>query len=69
LVASVASSDDVNNTKARKQPEPLPIELYPAGKCIHLYRDGVGISGCIVPNTFFNQIDVSRTMISGESLV
>jgi Lipase (class 3) len=64
LVTSVAPDFSTD----RKKPEPLPIELFPAGKCIHLYRDGVGISGCVVPNTFFNQIDVSRTMVSGTSL-
>jgi hypothetical protein len=39
------------------------IELYPPGKCVHMYRDGIGISMVEVPCTFFNEIDVARTMI------
>ena len=37
--------------------------LYPPGKCIHFYRDGVAVSGALTPATSFNEIDVSRTMI------
>ena len=37
--------------------------LYPAGKCIHFYRDGFGISGSEVPCTFFSEIDLSRRLI------
>jgi hypothetical protein len=43
--------------------ERIKPELYPPGRCVHLYRDGSGISGNIVPNVFFSEIDVSRTMI------
>ena len=39
------------------------VELFPPGKCIHLYRDGVGIAGSFVPNTFFSEIDVTRRMV------
>ena len=45
--------------------ERLEIELFPPGKLIHFYRDGVGLSGCVVPNTFFTEIDVSRSMVAG----
>ena len=38
--------------------------LFPPGKCIHFYRDGFGVSGRYVPNTFFREIDVTRRMIS-----
>lgn len=38
--------------------------LYPPGSCVHFYRDGVSISGSYVPCNFFNEIDVSRTMIN-----
>lgn len=37
--------------------------LYPPGKCAHFYRDGRGISGSFVPNTFFDEIEVSRRML------
>jgi hypothetical protein len=43
----------------------LPIELYPPGKVLHFYNDGKGISASFVPNTFFNEIDVTRRMIDG----
>lgn len=39
------------------------LELFPPGKCIHLYRDGIGISAVEVPCTFFNELDVTRTMV------
>jgi hypothetical protein len=37
--------------------------LFPPGKCIHFYRDGYGISGSVVPCTFFGEIDISRRMV------
>lgn len=45
--------------------ERLPVELFPPGKCLHFYNDGKGISANFVPNTFFNEIDVTRRMIDG----
>ena len=39
------------------------VELFPPGKCIHIYRDGVGFSGTYVPNSFFSEIDVTRRML------
>ncbi|KAL9179224.1 hypothetical protein ACHAXT_008514 [Thalassiosira profunda] len=45
---------------SEKKMEPV---LFPPGKCVHFWRDGSGISGTYVPCTFFNEIDVSRTMI------
>jgi hypothetical protein len=50
--------------KDRTEPRMIP-ELYPPGQCIHLYRDGCGMTGCYVPNTFFSEIDISRRMIDG----
>ena len=41
----------------------MEVELYPPGKIVHFYRDGSGISGSIVPCTFFNQLDVKRRMV------
>jgi hypothetical protein len=37
--------------------------LYPPGKCIHLFRDGVGVSATYVSCDFFNELDVTRTMV------
>ena len=42
----------------------LEIVLHPPGSCVHFYRDGVGISGSYVPCEFFNEIDISRTMVN-----
>lgn len=58
---SKALDDDFEKYKVDY--DPLEVVLYPPGKCIHLYRDGTGISGAYVPCTFFNEIDVNRTMI------
>lgn len=37
--------------------------LFPPGTCIHFYRDGSGITGSQPPCTFFDDIDVVRTMV------
>ena len=56
----------LQNTILKDRPEPRMIpELYPPGQCIHLYRDGSGMTGSYVPNTFFSEIDISRRMIDG----
>lgn len=55
-----------NRTFLKERPERLEPEVYPPGKCIHFYRDGSGISGHYVPNTFFSEIDVTRRMIDGK---
>ena len=56
----------LENTILKGRPEPRMIpELYPPGRCIHLYRDGCGMTGCYVPNIFFSEIDISRRMIDG----
>jgi Lipase (class 3) len=61
LLASFLNDTIVEGTKER-----LEVELFPPGKCVHLYRDGVGFSGCHVPNTFCSEIHVSRRMIDGK---
>ena len=43
--------------------ERITPQLFPPGQCIHFYRDGFSISGTYSPCTFFQSIDVSRTMI------
>lgn len=45
-------------TASRKEPI-----LFPPGRCIHFYRDGVGFSANYVPNSFFSEIDVTRRML------
>ncbi|GAX14570.1 hypothetical protein FisN_6Lh348 [Fistulifera solaris] len=42
-------------------------EIFVPGQVIHIYRDGVGMAGCYVPNTFFSEIDVTRRMAEGRS--
>jgi len=37
--------------------------LIPPGKCIHFYRDGSGFSGRHTPCSFFDSVEISRTMI------
>jgi hypothetical protein len=39
------------------------VQLWPPGRCIHFYRDGVGVSVVQTPCTLFNEFDVSRTML------
>ena len=53
----------------------LDVELYPPGKCIHIYRTDPGHeqqemphrSTCYVPNWFYSKIDVNKHMIDGMS--
>jgi hypothetical protein len=42
--------------------------LFPPGRCIHIYRDGSGVSGCVSPCTFFGEIDMSRRMIQDHKI-
>jgi hypothetical protein len=46
----------------------VEVVLFPPGKCVHFYRDGINFSACYVPNTFFSEIDVSRRMIDGKDM-
>jgi Lipase (class 3) len=56
-----SSRQDPPSSKDRVTPE-----LYPPGRCIHFYADGIGTSAAVVPNDFFKEIDVSRRMIEGK---
>ena len=51
-------TDIENFTKERST-----VQLFPPGTCIHLYRDGVGVTACYTPCDFFSEFDVSRTMV------
>mmetsp|Transcript_26370 Transcript_26370/g.39952 ORF Transcript_26370/g.39952 Transcript_26370/m.39952 type:complete len:575 (-) Transcript_26370:162-1886(-) len=53
----------VKPTIKEKTCERVKPELSPPGSCVHLYRDGSGISASIAPATFFQEIDVDRRMI------
>lgn len=37
--------------------------LFPPGNIIHFYRDGVGVTGSVVPCDFFKELHVSRRML------
>ncbi|KAG7347293.1 lipase class 3 [Nitzschia inconspicua] len=57
-------SDQIHkNAKPLKDLPRREVILYPPGKCIHFYRDGVGIAAVEVPCTLFNEFDVTRTMV------
>jgi len=43
-----------------KRMEPV---LFPPGKVIHFYRDGVGVTGSVVPCDFFGELHISRRMV------
>jgi len=43
--------------------DPLPVQLYPPGECVHLYRDGVEWQGNYYPCHRFNEMEVVRHMI------
>jgi len=38
-------------------------ELYPPGTCVHLFRDGAGISATYKDCSFFGQVELSRTLL------
>ncbi|GBG30060.1 Lipase, putative [Hondaea fermentalgiana] len=48
---------------AEKSSERAEVQLFPPGTCLHLYRDGMGVSCSYVPCDFFAEIAVQRTMI------
>jgi hypothetical protein len=43
-------------------------QLFVPGTCIHFYRDGDTISGATCPNTFFGELDFSRSMLEDHFL-
>jgi hypothetical protein len=53
----------VKPTIKPKTTERLKPELCPPGMCVHLYKDGSGISGAISPATFFQEIDITRRLV------
>jgi len=54
------------NTQQKGRLEP---ELFPPGRCIHLYNDELELKAVYVPNDFFREIDVNRRMFVGTSTV
>jgi len=53
----------------RKSLKRSHVVLFPPGRCLHVYRDGVGTSCCWVPCDFFSEIDVTRTMFQDHFAV
>jgi len=43
--------------------ERLPRVLYPPGTCIHVFRDGFGYTGSYTPCSYFDSVDVTRTLL------
>ena len=54
---------------AKVPKERAEVMLFPPGTCIHVYRDGVGVSACKVPCDFFDELDVTRTMVDDHLTV
>lgn len=67
ILEYIEKSLDEEFEKYKVDFEPVEVVLFPPGTCIHLYRDGTGVSGSYVPCTFFKEIDVNRTMISDHA--
>lgn len=44
-------------------PKRMEVVLFPPGRCIHFYRDGFGVTGSIVPCTFFDELEVTRRLV------
>lgn len=51
--------------EAIKEPTSKRMEptLFPPGNIIHFYRDGVGVTGSVVPCDYFDELIVSRRMV------
>jgi len=56
----------LKSTLLTDPPPYMEPEVFPPGQCVHFWRDGSGFSGTIVPNTYFDEIHVSRRMIDGK---
>ena len=54
---------------AKVTKERLPQVLYPPGTCIHVFRDGFGYTGSYTPCDFFNQVDVTRTLLDDHMIL
>lgn len=49
--------------KNTQQTERLPSVLIPPGTCIHLFRDGYGVTGTYTPCDFFSSVEFSLTLL------
>jgi hypothetical protein len=56
-------SECVRPDIAKVAKERSDVQLSPPGKCIHMYRDGQGVSIQYVSCDFFNEFDVCYTMV------
>ena len=57
-IEKVSGEGDVSESSSTKEAavEKMVPCLFPAGCCIHFYRDGSGIDGTYVPCTFFDEV-------------
>ncbi|VEU44824.1 unnamed protein product [Pseudo-nitzschia multistriata] len=60
---STASNSDDGRRRTR-----LPSVLSPPGRCIHLFRDGYGVTGTFVPCDIFSSVDFSVTAIDDHMI-
>ena len=51
------------NMLQRQKTERLPSRLIPPGTCVHLFRDGYGVTGTYTPCNFFEKVEFSLTLI------
>eukprot|EP00804_Cyclotella_cryptica_P015086 CCRYP_000664-RB/>CCRYP_000664-RB protein AED:0.05 eAED:0.05 QI:243/1/1/1/1/1/2/1943/782 len=63
-VEEPGGNNNSGGQKTIKDFQKLEPVLFPPGTCIHFFRDGSGISGTYTPCSFYNEIDVARTMFS-----
>jgi hypothetical protein len=47
----------------KKKRDRMSSVLIPPGNCIHFFRDGVGYTGTYTPCSFFNSVDMARTLV------
>lgn len=60
---------DIKPKVGKEKRERISNVLIPPGICLHFYRDGVGYSGVYTPCSFFDNIDISRTLIDDHLIL
>lgn len=68
LLESVQQSNGINDLPS-KLPCRASVALFPPGKCVHLYRNGPGMSCRLVPNSFYSDVLLSPRMITGKDVM
>lgn len=54
---------------AKVTKERLPRVLYPPGSCIHLFRDGFGYTASYTPCSYFDSVDLTRTLLDDHMVI